>query len=632
MGVPHLFGRWLKGKYADLLSPMLPGNVSSLSLDANSIIHLACSIIFLYGDYDDPIAKEQLIAEMRYDPQNAINKVYALVFDIMLQVCLYINPRDTLIVAIDGVVPMGKIQQSGARRRRNGMSMDNNARAGIVSLFDTTSISPGTQFMEGLDIFLKAAFSAKFASFGVQRIIYSPHTVAGEGEHKIFDYFRKGRVVLNSNPDGAHIIYGMDADLIILSLMSDVKNLVLAKDSVPIHVNRYDGRSVSAQQRRGGDMRNVYIEGLRQALVTEMNRPSAVMDFCLIVSLVGNDFLPHPPSASNLKDTIDVMMELYPYTTGPLVRVSPAGTSPGLGKYKYDINWVHLLELLTLLGTNEPILMDRVAIASKEYKNPYRTLEMARVDESHIDYTKFRDYWYWNALSPMSSKAEVYDTEFTREAKHMCEVIGYTPSNNVSQDSVDDMCHHLLFGLNWVLQYYSRGSNAVTWKWYYPYRYSPLLVDIANYLSIKQTITKSTSPEDGEVRFNYLHQMLATIPPQSANLVPDQIKHLYSIQSPIIDLMPTRFEVDKDGASVDWVSVCMIPFVDYHRILAAVPNEYSVIQGKDKMFIPSDTSLSYNTPRVSPITSIPINRNISRGGGTSRGRGGRGRGRGSTNR
>ena len=614
MGVPHLFGSWLRlDKYASVLSSFIQNNISSLSLDMNSIIHLACSIVFLYGDFEDEAGRIEIAAAMKSEPEIVYLKVYQVVMDIIVEISTYIRPRDVLILAVDGVVPMGKIQQSSSRRYRNGLSISSN------TLFDTTSISPGTLFMRNLDTYITKQISVRYQQLSARKVFYSSHEVPGEGEHKIFDYYRKGTINDPKNKDGYHVIYGMDADLIVLSLLSDVENIILAKDSIPLNVMRLDGKSVSAQQKRGGDNRNVYINDLRLALREEMGKPSAVIDFCLMVSLVGNDFLPHPPSASSLKETIEIMMKLYHNVTGPMVQMSPGGSShPGFGKYSYTVNWQHLYELLFYMRAEEPAIMNNVA--AREIKHPFKAVELSRIDKNTVDYAVFRQYWYVFALVPRSARGD--DIIFTKIAENTSSSLGYKLEMKLDPKDINSMCLQYLTGLNWILQYYTRGSDSVTWKWYYPFYHSPLIYDIATYLeenmNLGENIYSSILPAQGEVRFSYLHQMLATIPPQSMNLVPDQIKYLYEITSPIIDLMPISFDVEKDGASVDWVSVCLKPFMDYDRIIGVVPQIIIPTPGKDKLVHVSEEKYAYMASMKSGV-SFPRGRGGR--GGSERGRG-----------
>ncbi|GAG84327.1 unnamed protein product [marine sediment metagenome] len=120
-----------------------------------------------------------------------------------------IAPRHTLVLAVDGVAPVAKIQQQRQRRYRS-------AQENVDPVFDTARISPGTPLMKRLDEQLRLWLNIN-KSMLPQTVIYSSYMVRGEGEHKILYYFRNGDIPTIHG--GAHIVDGVDADLYMLFLV-----------------------------------------------------------------------------------------------------------------------------------------------------------------------------------------------------------------------------------------------------------------------------------------------------------------------------------------------------------------------------------------------------------------------------
>jgi 5'-3' exonuclease len=165
MGIPYYFASLIRKhpRIAQRVREKL--HVAFLGIDFNCLIHN-------YLDDARPIESVLEAIEM-----------------ILRDVC----SADRIFIAMDGLVPYAKIVQQRYRRFRK-------STAESAPLFDRHQISPGTPYMRDL----ATAVRTRFPDIEV-----SCTADPGEGEHKIFQNMKKGEDT---------VIYGLDADLILLSL------------------------------------------------------------------------------------------------------------------------------------------------------------------------------------------------------------------------------------------------------------------------------------------------------------------------------------------------------------------------------------------------------------------------------
>lgn len=101
--------------------------------------------------------------------------------------------------------------------------------------FDSNCITPGTEFMDRLIAHLRFFIRKKIAEDAEwQRpvVILSGPDVPGEGEHKIMEYMRIRKASPEYMPNERHCMYGLDADLVMLSLVTHEPRFCLLREVV----------------------------------------------------------------------------------------------------------------------------------------------------------------------------------------------------------------------------------------------------------------------------------------------------------------------------------------------------------------------------------------------------------------
>ena len=176
-----------------------------------------------------------------------------------------IRPKKLFFMAIDGVATRAKMNQQRSRRFRTAKEAkevrEKAERKGEklpdTKAFDSNCITPGkspfcyhatrkryeeprralsgTEFMARLSDQLRYFVNKKItedANWRDVTVVLSGHDVPGEGEHKIMEYIRLSKAQPDYNPNVRHCLYGLDADLIMLGLLSHDPHFCLLREEV----------------------------------------------------------------------------------------------------------------------------------------------------------------------------------------------------------------------------------------------------------------------------------------------------------------------------------------------------------------------------------------------------------------
>ena len=310
MGVPYFFKKLLdkERKYKQqILFDKLNKQPNVLYIDGNCAIHPEC---FKIAD------------KMIDEPDTYIKEGYMIkqIIDFFDYLEDFVDPKKEVYISIDGVAPMAKINQQ--RKRRVKSVIDNQIRNSIkkkfnkkISNWSNSVISPGTEFMERLHLALVKHYKNKSETNDKKiKYTYSSYHTRGEGEHKILQDIKK-------NKSKNSIVYGLDADLIFLTLASNISELYLLRESSTFKNNKQEEKNDHPE------LTYVSIDGVKKIINYEMadniyiecqsmiiepkqkyEEVNFVDDYIFICFIIGNDFLPHPPSIDLRKEGLEICL------------------------------------------------------------------------------------------------------------------------------------------------------------------------------------------------------------------------------------------------------------------------------------------------------------------------------------
>jgi len=489
MGVKHFYP-WYKRHCAESITHC-PKSIDVLALDLNGMFHLCAQKIYTYGTRGHSL----LAQKHMYGKTNILlfkeicNKIERLRYEI--------NPKKKLILCVDGVAGLGKMNQQRQRRFKTGLTMDVNA-------FNPNSFTPGTKLMDHLtkyiDWYIRTMMTTSKAWQNLD-VIFSNEKVPGEGEHKIMYYIRR-----HARAHESFCIYGLDADLIMIGLLLPLSHVYIARE--PDY----------------GFIEYVHLKTLQQCIVRMMRWTShshvfqderAIDDFILMTFLVGNDFLPTLPTVSIIDGALDIVLEIY------------KNVGRQCGHLTREVSSRIIFERHALFIFFQNFAMQEKALIEKKYNSQYAffpdplVLRNLRIEQNKnvISFPRYRD--------------DYYRSKFRGNA------------------SIHTIVKEYLDGMNWIINYYKFGMPD--WTWFYPFFYGPFLVDFVDILETYESpLFHSHEPLDPFL------QLIMVLPENSKSLVPSELS---DVSLSLKQYFPDIIEIDLTGKRKEWEGVMILPII-----------------------------------------------------------------------
>lgn len=416
------------------------------------------------------------------------------------------------------------------------------------------------------------------------KVIFSGHEIPGEGEHKIMQHIRGMRSQPNYRPNNRHCMYGQDADLIMLGLVSHEPHFTLLREVVDFSggMNRNaNALKTVAKFTKESDFQLLHLSILREYLEIEFayqaskdtyDLEALIDDFVFMTFLVGNDFLPHMPSLDIGDGAFDLLFSTYKNQRpawGPSQYLTKAGEISDASRLEKFLEVIGEAETEIFMKREE----NEAAFVKKRRKYDKRDGKPEGPSDEELaaeEASKQGDYLSMieGVLRDHPSDAFVdgwtVETEGTQKnfkGRYYFEKLKLTP---VDKDKHLALRQSYIEGLIWCLAYYFRG--CISWSWFYPYHYGPMLSDLTSLPKIFTNIHFELSAP-----LKPFEQLMSCLPPASATLVPRPYRKLMlSSDSPILHFYPQTFEVDMNGKRNPWEGVNILPFIDVNLLKVTI--------------------------------------------------------------
>ena len=437
------------------------------------------------------------------------------------------------------------------------------------------------------------------------------------------DYIRLCRSMYDENdpdkshphwePNLTHVLYGLDADLIMLGLVTHEPRFFLLREKMSVvmagrgrHRNR---KPKDVLEYTRDDFELLEVAVLRQmfqiqfrkfadhkVLEVDYDVDRVIDDIVFMFMLVGNDFLAHTPHLEIDNGALSLILNNY------------IDLLPEWGGYLTDQDRIH--------PDRFEHLMYHLAAFEEEHfrRRAYEENEpgWALSSDNESEDTDFYGTYYGGGETPEVARSENRRPE-KQAAGMMGEAVastsklakkdgaapkvplaasrsyrdfyyktklGWSPLPEDRDETLKKRRGHIrdyLEGLHWNLHYYHKG--CASWDWYFPHLYSPCATDMVNLGEFYDAPTEGITDNNGfrEMPFGEtepfpsLAQLLSVLPPQSADLLPNPMAELMlDPASPLAEYYPPDFKSDPNGKRQPWEAVVQIPFIDGGFLLQTV--------------------------------------------------------------
>jgi 5'-3' exonuclease len=483
MGIPSYFSYIIKN-HAKLIKKLSKNTipVNNLYLDCNSIIYDAVHNI----DFTKLVVS---------DIDTIINTVCSKIDEYIFQ----LKPDNIVYIAFDGVAPAAKLEQQRSRRYKSlyqntiSKSIFKDAKP---DPWNTTAITPGTAFMKKLNESIRRKYNEP-KKYNIDSFVLSPSDKYGEGEHKLFEFIRQ---FPEHHKEKNTVIYGLDADLIMLS----INHLPVSENIYLFRETPHFIKSINSEL-EPDESYIIDIPELAKIITLDMNngkeltteqQKNRIYDYIFLCFFLGNDFMPHFPSVNIRTGGVDKMLNAYKATIG--------NTNENLTDGK-KIYWKNVRKLVQHLANLE----------EENFKMETKVRDR-REKQALPDITADEKFKKFDSIPQYERALEKHINPFkpnwqSRYYKCLFDV-------DIDETRKKQICTNYLEGLEWTMKYYTTGCPD--WRWCYNHNYPPLFSDLLHYIPV---FDAEFVPNKKPAPVTELVQLAYVLPKQSLQFLPEKL-------------------------------------------------------------------------------------------------------------
>jgi len=606
MGIPGCFLKYVRKYPATIIKEKIH-MIDSLYLDFNCAIHPCC--------------RQRSSTDYHHNRKDIIEKhMIQDCIDYMLKLITYANPRRLVYLSIDGVAPRAKMAQQRYRRFKSVKDKEVNwineliQDAGYASThttstqntesepesepksehWDTNAITPGTIFMQKLaDAIRLYVNTSNDPLLQSLTFIISDSNQPGEGEHKILNHIREHSEDVIKGHD--IIIYGLDADLMMLAMLSHVNQIKLLRESIEFG-KEFQSDTVQFCYLDIDFLKYSILTDLKEMIPYDMEMTQQIKlidDYIFLCFFIGNDFVPRLPPLNIKEGGLDLLLDVYCQVFTNMTKTIKkygwsrdssafsgdgikTGTEMSEGAWKMNkSSYQESFEFQNLIDIDNcrinfpffekvlyklSLMEDRLMLDLEEKRSRMKP----RLGITHNDDERRKAiidaYPIYQRNSSNSAEARIdvqnRDRQWTRR------YYKETTKNEPTIHNIDETCHQYLQGLVWVLTYYYQG--CVSWSWYYPHHHAPSIYDLHKFVSTPEKRKSLKLIKDKP--YKPFEQLMIVLPPQSRHLLPTNAQSLMTSHSPLAQFYPEKYEFDPIFRKFYWECGPVLPPIDDDEI------------------------------------------------------------------